>query len=332
MKTKLLLGILLAAGTLLTPGGGVATAQQRRPDSEVLLRSYLHFALAREIKAQADAVAAELPDDNAAQVKIVAEEWFAFETENLRRKLDANFGEKARERFAEFVGDYTTAEEAGDQDFLKKLSNRTGLLETPTDYAALRRLALERWLDRPLSSGTRLLTEIQTWADLQGRKGEAVPPLDDWLARQQPEPAKPEPARPVNPLAAAEARMPEWDESRQRESVSALDSFSRHRQEKREKALRQAQAGMQQMALERQAAERERGDREMAKAQADAEAMRARAQRLAAAENEAMAQRENSWEARLKRIVGSTASAALGSFTGTVGTQAGREIANSIFN
>jgi hypothetical protein len=60
--------------------------------------------------------------------------------------------------------------------------------------------------------------------------------------------------------------------------------------------------------------------------------MRAQAQRLAATEEEALAQRENSWGNRLKRIVGSTLGAATGALTGGIGAEAGRRAANEIFD
>ena len=323
MKSNLALSFWFLISAWLLPFSAMAAG--RSTDSEALLRAYVRFSLVQEVQAQALAMADELAAEEAEQVKSVAGAWFDHEIELLRQDLQARFGDDARSRFAQFVEEYTEAEDAGDPQYLRQLSTHTGLLEPPQDYATLRRLALEQWLAQPFAAGTRLLSEMQTWADVRSRQ-EDTPSLDDWLTRRE-EPAPP----PVNPLAAAEAPLPEWDEARQ-PSASPLDTFAQRRRNQRDLAMRQAQAGMQQMAQERQAAEQEYGERQMARAQAEAEARRALAQRMAAAEAEAMVQRENSWEARLKRIVGSTASAALGSFTGTVGSQAGREIANVIFN
>lgn len=299
-------------------------------DSEVLLRSYIRFSLAREVHAQALVLARDFGEAEAEQVRGVADDWFQEEVDVLRADLARKFGDAARTRFEAFVGEYTAAEEAGDAVYLDRLSSHVDLREPPADYAALRRLALERWLEKPMTEGTRLLSEMQTWAEVRARDSDA-PALDYWLEREpEPAPAAPEPRRPVHPLAEAEAPAPAWDAAAA-PSASSLDGFAQRRRERREQAMQSAQAGMQQMAMERQSAEQEYAARVMADAQADAEAMRAQAQKLAAAEAEAMAQRENSWDNRIKRIVGGTVSAGLGAFTGGVGAEAGRRAADELF-
>lgn len=317
---------VLWMGAVMLPVTGAAWES----DSEVLLRSYIRFSLAREVHAQTLALTEELSQTDSEQVQSVADEWFGDELDTLRRELDRQFGDAARTRFAAFVDEYTAAEDGGDMVYLDRLSSHVNLREPPADYAALRRLALERWLEVPMSEGIRLLSEIQTWADVRARDPGA-PPLDYWLEREGgAEPVDVPPRPPVNPLAEAEAPAPAWNES-VRGSDSALDAFAGRRRERREQALQSAQAGMQQMALERQSAEQEYAARVMADAQADAEAMRAQAQKLAAAEAEAMAQRENSWGNRIKRIVGGTVSAGLGAFTGGIGSEAGRRAADEVF-
>lgn len=324
MKTKILFSILL----LLTP---VRTAFAGNSEEEVLLRAYIRFSLAREVHGQALELSKEVDEAKAQQIRAIAEEWLEAEVETLRDDLDQRFGDAARERFASFVSEFTSAEKAGDPEYLDRLSTQVGLREPPTDYRVLRSLALERWLANPLSGSTRLLSEMQTWADVSARSP-GTPSLDAWLERQGPPatPPPPQPSRPVNPLAAAEAKAPEF-KSPPAASGSALDSFAQRRRTRREQAMQAAQAGMQQMALERQAAEQERAARISADAQADADAMRAQAQKLAAAEADAMAQRENSWGNRIKRIVGGTLSAGIGAFTGGVGSEAGRRAANEVF-
>lgn len=298
-------------------------------ENEVLLRSYLRYSLAQEVLAQAQRLASELPEEEGAQIDEMAGEWFGDEIDRMRRELDQRFGDRARPRFETFVGQFTQAENSADAVYLDHLSQQVGLREPPADYGALRRLALERWLDDPLQAGIRLLSEMETWADIRQTNASA-PPLSYWLDRgtQAPQPATP--PRPVNPLQAAEARAPEWDATAAPQG-SSLNSFAQRRRERREQALQSAQAGMQQMALERQAAEEEYAARVQADAQADAEAMRAQAQRLAAVEAEAMAQRENSWGNRIKRIVGGTVSAGVGAFTGGIGAEAGRRAADELF-
>lgn len=298
-------------------------------DSEVLLRSYIRFSLAQEVQAQARALGKNLSRPDADQIQEIADKWFAGETVALRKNLENKFGDTARERFKKFVGEYTTAEHAGDLEYLGRLSTQAGLKEPPPDYAALRKLALKRWLNKQLSAGTKLLSEMQTWAEVRSKKNDA-PPLSVWLARDEQPTASPEPSSPTNSLAAAEAPTPKWD-ANQQPSGSAMDAFSQLRREKREQAMQNSQAGMQQMAMERQSAEQEYGARKMAAAQADADAMRTQAQKLAAVEGEALAQRENSWGNRIKRIIGGTLSVGLGAFTGGIGVKAGQQAADELF-
>ncbi len=322
---KRIIGIALWLGWI-TP----APCSAWEADTDVLLRSFVHFSLAQEVRSQAMLLADNAPATEAEQIRTVTDDWFHDETGRMRTDLDAHFGEDAREQFEDFVADYTAAENTGDPDYLYWLATHTDIRGNPADYAELRQLALARWLNVPLAEGIRLLSEIQTWADLRAREP-GTPALDYWLERdEQPRPETSAPQRPINPLAAAEASPPEWQETGTSQS-SSLDAFAQRRRERREQAMQSAQAGMQQMALERQSAEQEYAARVMAEAQADAEAMRAQAQKLATAEAEAMAQRENSWGNRIKRIVGATVSAGVGAFTGGVGAEAGRRAADEVF-
>lgn len=300
---------------------------------ELLLRSYIRYTLATEVHSQARKLAAEAKGAQAEQISSLADEWFGEEVDSLRADLEKRFGDNARERFSAFVAEFTAAEKSGDSGYLEQLSRQAGLMEPPSDYKALRRLALERWLKDQFAVGTSLLSEIQTWSELAAKQSDA-PTLDAWLERNQAQaaPAPKQVKRPANPLRAAEAKAPAWDDSVVSASGSALDSFAKRRKDRREQAMQTAQAGMQQMSVERQAAEQERAARIAADAQAEAEAMRAHAQKLAAVEAEALKQRENSWGNRIKRIVGSTIGAGVGAFTGGIGTEAGRRAADAVFN
>lgn len=298
---------------------------------KALLRAYIRFSLAQEANSQAKKLAADAPAPKAEQIRNLADEWFQDEVSLLRTDLAKQFGKNARERFATFVSEFTKAEKAGNSQYLERLAKQVGLLEPPPDYKTLRRLALERWLKGQLSAATSLLSEIQTWSEVSAKKSN-VPPLDSWLERNQPaEVSEPDrEPRHVNPLRAAEAKSPAWDDSAV-SSGSALDSFAQRRRARREQAMKTAQAGMQQMSIERQAAEQERAARVTADAQSEAEAMRAQAQKLAAVEAEALAQRENSWGNRIKRIIGGTIGAGVGAFTGGIGTEAGQRAAAAVF-
>ena len=325
MKTIAILSLWLAGLTL-------ARAAAPATDAGCLLAAYTRFVLAREVQAQALNLAQPLPEADARQVADQSAAWMTAETAQLRGQLDTRFGDAARDRFAEFVSAYTAAEGTNDLHYLGRLAGEAKLGETPYEFATLRRLVLDKWLAEPFAAGGQLLGEMQTWADLRS-KNPQTPPLAAWLARSDPAPtsAAAVPAQPANPLAAAEAGAPEFIPPAAGPPANPMEAFAQSRTEKRDRALQDAQAGMQQMAMERQAAEQEYAAKKMAEAQADAEAMRAQALKLAAVEQEAIDQRANSWMGRLKNIVSATVGAATGAFTGGIGAEAGRQAANAIF-
>lgn len=304
-------------------------------DTEVLLRSFIHFSLTQEVRAQAIALAKNLPANEADQIRNVAGNWFNGEMAELRKNLEKTFGDAAKDRFKKFVGEYTSAEKTSNLDYLANVASQTELPQAPQDFVSLRKMAMKQWMGQQLSAGTGLLSEIQTWIEVR-RKQTDAPPLQIWLARNDtpgttPAPRATEPPRRKNLLAEAEAPAPEYSPS-QPPVGSSMDAFTQLRKEKRKKAMMDSQAGMQQMAMERQVAEQEYGARKMSDAQADAEAVRAHAQKLAAVESEALAQRENSWGNRLKQIIGGTVSIGLGAFTGGIGREAGKQAAEELFH
>ena len=305
---------------------------QPATDAGILLNAYTHFVLAREVQAQAVNLAKPLPETDAKQIVEQASIWMSLETDQLRAGLDQRFGESARDRFSTFVAEYTSAERTNDLHYLGRLAGDAKLGSTPLEFPEMRRMVLDKWLSAPFEKGGRLLGEMQTWADVRAKNAQ-TPPLAAWLARgQTPMVTAPAaPPKPVNPLAAAEAEVPEWAPPPDSSPANPMDAFSQSRTEKRDRALQDAQAGMQQMAMERQAAEQEFAAKKLAGAQADAEAMRAQAQKLAAVEKEAIDQRANSWSGRLKNIVSATVGAATGAFTGGIGAEAGRQAANALF-
>ena len=319
--------LFLGAGLVAFPAWA-----QPATETAVLLNAYTRFVLAREVQAQALNLAKPLPESDAKQIAEQANSWMASETVDLRTGLDACFGEAARDRFSTFVAEYTTAERTNDLHYLGRLAGDAKLGSTPLEFSEMRRLVLDKWLSAPFEKGGRLLGEMQTWAEVRA-KNPQTPPLSAWLARgNTPVVTVPAaPSKPVNPLAAAEAEVPEWTPPVDSSPANPMDAFAQSRSEKRDRALQDAQAGMQQMAMERQAAEQEYAAKKMAAAQADAEAMRAQAQKLASVEKEAIDQRANSWSGRLKNIVSATVGAATGAFTGGIGAEAGRQAANALF-
>ena len=196
---KLILACLLGAG-LIQPGRA-----QPATDAGVLLNAYMRFVLAREIQAQALNLAKPLAEGEARQVTEQANIWMASETAALRANLDARFAENAKDRFAAFVAEYTAAENQNDLHYLGRLAGDAKLGDTPFEFPAMRKLVLDKWLTDPFQKGSRLLGEMQTWADVRSKNPQA-PPLAAWLARDATAPAAPAPpSKPVNPLAAAEA-------------------------------------------------------------------------------------------------------------------------------
>lgn len=318
--------------SLLLIGLAWSAAAQSETDARILLNAYMRFVLAREIQAQALNLAQPLAAGEAKQIAEQADAWMASETAALRAGLDERFAAEAKDRFSGFVAEYTAAENQNDLHYLGRLAGEAQLGDTPLEFSAMRKLVLDKWLAAPFSQGSRLLGEMQTWADIRAKNPQA-PPLSAWLAREQKAtaPVPTAPPKPVNPLAAAEAEAPEWTPPADAPPPNPMDAFAQGRKEKRDRALQDAQAGMQQMAMERQAAEQEYAAKKMAAAQADAEAMRAQAQKLAATEQEAIDQRANSWMGRLKNIVSATVGAATGAFTGGIGAEAGRQAATAIF-
>lgn len=325
MKTLRILALCLAGWT-------PALAAAPATDAGTLLAAYTRFVLAREVQAQALDLAKPIPAPEARQIADQAAAWMKAETERMRRQLETRFGETARDRFADFVAAFTAAEGTNDLHYLGRLAGDAKLGETPLEFSALRRLVIDKWLAEPFAAGSQLLGEMQTWTELRARNPQ-TPPLAAWLARAEPgaTPAPTAPPKPANPLAAAEAEVPAFIPPPAGAPANPMDAFAQSRNEKRDRALQDAQAGMQQMAMERQAAEQEYAAKKMAEAQADAEAMRAQAQKLAAVEQEAIDQRANSWLGRLKNIVSATVGAATGAFTGGIGAEAGRQAANAIF-
>jgi hypothetical protein len=302
------------------------------PDLAVLSRCYMKFLLNQQVAAQADMIAREARQEDAAQIKQAMSVRSAAKTVDLRNELTAQFGNSARARFEQFVADYTAAEKAGDAQLLAQLGEAFGISPAPADYASLRRVAIETFLQPDMADGSKWLGEIQTWIDVR-KKTKDTPPLSIWLTRDQPttvaKSAKPVVKKP-NSLADAEADMGEFTAGEE-EASSPLDSFDNMRKKRSARKLEEAQAGMEQVASERQTAEEEYAAKKTAAAQAEAEAMKRHADKLASVEKEALEQRKNSWGNRLKSIVGATVSAATGAFTGGIGTRAGQEAADAIF-
>ncbi len=315
---------VLAAASTAAPAAGDA----------ILLRSLFRFRIATQVAAQAGELGTKAGAAAAAQVTAAAEAWGRDANETIREDLEAELGAGARGVFSDFVAAFSSAERTADAAYLAALSGRLGWPHPPADYDALRGQVVQVALRDEVAEAGRFLGEVQTWLDVRARTP-GTPPLREWLDRGEtaapPSAAAPAPpARPVDPLRQAEAPAGEF-RAPELEAGSSLDAFGATRNERRTKAVEEAQAGMQLVADERRAAEDERAARKLSAAQAEVEAVKKHAEKLAAAETEALEQRKNSWSGRIKQVLTATISAAGGAFLGNVGSRAGEAAAEAVF-
>ena len=309
---------------------GLVSLGLRAGDGYLYTR-YLQAQVIDQVYAQQAQLTDGLTASTAAEVGDAFDQWRKQQLGTLRQDLEKALGGEAKSEFSDFIQRYHAAKSEEDDAFLNHLANDLRISRTPESYQALQESVMNRSQDSLLPEAAKFLSEVQTWTE----ENDSEVPLHIWLTRDAPTAAAPaptpKPVPTVNPLQAAEAGGATWVPPED-ELVNPMDAFAQSRQSKREQALEDAHAGMRQVASEREAYESEQAAKVLAKAQADAEAMRAQAQRLAATEEEALAQRENSWGNRLKRIVGGTVSAATGAFTGGIGAEAGQRAANAVLN
>lgn len=294
-------------------------------------RAYLSFLVLDQTVKQAEGLLDGLAADAQGEAREAIRTWSAGQKSRLRGAIGT--APEDRSAFETFVSGLVEAEAAGDPAALAELARGLDLAATG-DYAALRQQVIQRDLGAALEDSSRLLGVLQTWSEQQ-RAGLTTGPLRAWLERAaQPPPAAPPPppraAR--SALAAAEVPLGDYQGPDEEETSSPLAAFGALRAEQRAREVEEARAGMQQVAEERKAAEEEYAQKKAAEAQADAEAVKRQADRLAAVDQQAQEQRQKSWGNRLKSIVASTIGAATGAFTGGIGTRAGQEAAAAVFD
>lgn len=329
---------IILALLMLAPAA-VPAATSAQPPAAVLLRSYYRYLVTQQVGAQAQQLAAQQPPAVVTEVQSAHAAWSGQRMELVRQELTAQFGQQGRQQFEQFFASYSEAEGRNDQHYLQTLCAALGAQPCPADYAALRQLGLDAWLKPDLQASSKFLADLQTWLQLK-QKTPNMPTLAAWLARDVPVArsavatprAAPRPQPTVaQQLASAEAPLPEFQPEPEQPGSNPLDAFIAQRKEKRERAVKEAQEGMAQTAAARQQVEQDVAAKKQAEAQADAEAMKAHAQRLASAESEALEQEKNSWSTKLKGIVGATIGAAGTAALTAVGGQAGQMAANLIF-
>jgi hypothetical protein len=334
-KTILFLTILLVQAVSIIASGVSEDA--------VLLNGYMKYLLSVQVQQQVDLVSQNALEKDRKQIGDITALWFSGRMEGIKNDLVGKCGENAQDKFMAFMSTYESAEKKGNKEYLGRLVDSVGIASVPADYPSFKKSYLDGNLKGDIDAASSWLSEIQTWADLRC-KTNGVPDLNAWVSRNSSKVGKDVPAgresvKTVNKKPAKSAadslENAEADvgaiEVPEEEAGSPMDAFSEMRNKRREKALEEAQAGMQQVAQERQAAEQEYAAKKTAAAQAEAENLKNHADKIAAAEKDAMDQRANSWSARLKSIVGATISAATGAFTGGLGATAGQMAVNAVF-
>ncbi|MBP7829675.1 MAG: hypothetical protein KA248_07130 [Kiritimatiellae bacterium] len=279
--------------------------------SGVLMANYLRYLLLDQVETQGADIIANAPAATRGGLQNALAGWTGGLQEQIRRDLEARLGDSAREQFEGFIDAFSRAEQAGDMAYLQSLGADTGWPGPPSsDFEAFRMWGLGQWLSDEVDSGVSLLANLER---------SAAPP-----------PAAAPPQRRSNPLRDAEAEAAPLEYEAPPEGAP-LQRFGDLREERRQKALDQAQAGMQQVAAEREAWEQEYASDVAAKAQAEAEAMKKQAERLAATDQEALEQEKNSLKTKLIGVLAGGVEAGVGGFTGAIGTRLADEAVNEIF-
>lgn len=305
-------------------------------DDQLLMNSYLEYSVVKHIPVEAETIAEPLDADAQAEINEIVDGWSKTYWSDVKEGLSERFGEQARGTFEAFVANLTKMEQAQNSSYLQYLCRAYEYGDCPDTYQELRSRIADEQLSDLLGACGSLLGEIQTWADLRSRGVDDLPPLAFWLTRSAKMKGVPSldiavaSAEPVDPLRAVEEPLPEYSEDEEDEG-SFLDDFSAMEDKKRQQSIDEAKAAMEQVAAERRAVEEDIAAKKLAAAQKEAEAMKAHAKELAAVEAQALKQRERTFGARVKRIIGATMTAAGGAFIGEVGARAGQEAADALF-
>lgn len=333
MKKTLLTLTILACAAIY------AAAQSGVDIQRLMLKAYLKVEIASRVAAESAKMGEGADDAVKSELFRASCEYRDAELGAVRRDLSALLGDRAQKAFASFVDAFVKAEREGSMPALASLSKSAGLATLPESFAALRSAAMKTLMAEDISRAGKLLGGIQTWLRLRA-KGD-VPPLHAWLHRdeapaavavagERSAPAPPKPKKKRNSLRDSEAGAGEFVEAPD-DAASSLRSFGAMRKMRREKAIKDAEAGMAQVSAERKSADDEYNAKKAAEAQAEAVAMQAQAQRLAAAEQEAVIQDQNSWRTRLKNVAATAVGAAGSAFLGNVGGRLGEAAAEAVF-
>jgi len=310
---------------------GFSFSAKASTEQAALIKSYYSYLLLEQSTQQIEHMAQRYSPSQQHQISNSNKQWLDYSLKKVKKSLKKSAGANSKQAFQSFVSTYTTAEKENDQAYLAELAQTVGMRRVPPSYAAFRDGYTNKKLGPQISYCARYISEVQTWLDVQSKHANA-PNLQQWLSKDSsPKKAKKKKRTPVNALVAAEAPLPEFTFEEDEDDMNPMDAFSQMRDERRQRVVEQAQAGMAQVAAEREAAESAYAEKKATAAQAEADAVAAQARKLATAEEDALAQRQNSWSARLKKLVSGTLSGAVGAFTGGIGAEAGVRASNAVF-
>ncbi len=305
----------LCALALLCVSGGTRGESPASP-SGALVANYLRYLLLNHVNAQGADIIAQAPAALQADLRARLDGWRSSFQETIRTDLEQSLGANARPLFEEFIDTFTHAEQAKDLVYLEQLGSQVGWSGPATSgFEVFRRWGIQQWMSSDMQAGVDLLGEMGAQAEAMAQKPAVSP----------------SPPRLANPLRDAESAAPPL-EAGEVSNGAPLRQFSGLREERREKAQEQAQAGMEQVAAEREAWEQEYASDVEAKAQVEAEAMKSQAERLAATDEEALEQRKNSLKSKFVSVLAGVASSTVSGFTGAVGGRAADEAVRAIFD
>ncbi len=219
----------------------------------------------------------------------------------------------AQKEFAAFINLYAKAAAENDGKFLASFAKNIGIEPAPGSYNDLSEAIISADLLEDIDAAGKFLAKLN-----EAKKSGAS-------AR-----SKKKKMRNRNLLRESEADAGEFIEAKD-DGGSSLRSFGAQRKARREKAIREAEAGMAQVAAERKVADDEYNAKKQTAAAAEAAAQKAQAEKLAAAQQEAVQQDQNSWKTRIKNVVIAGVGAAGSAFAGSVGGRLGEAAAEAVF-
>jgi hypothetical protein len=304
---------------------GFSTIQNNKSNAETLLSAYFHYNIISEVTKSGNSITTD--KNTAQQITETLKNWGKQQKHDIRTDLQNQFADSAKETFSFFIKNYTTAEKNNDLNYLETLTSQLNTSSEITAFTDLRNIVINQWLREDINNAGTLLSEIQTWSDLF-RKDSSTPPLNVWLERDKNAPAAvaSEPT-----LATTEPDLPEFVELDDKEENS-MDIYDNLQSKRRAQVLEESQKFMKQISEERKATEEEYAQKKAAKATKEAAAVKAHAQKLAAAESEIMEQRKHTWTARVSKLITSVTGGTFSAVTGGVGSAAGAAAAQAIFD